>query len=181
MKKIIIPIFVLLFILIITFYFNKSGFKKEETNKEISQKIIVESVFKEGEMIPAKYTCDGFNTNPPLTLKNLPRETKSLVIIVEDVDAPQGIFTHWLAWNIEPTENLPEEYQPPNEGLNDFGKINYGGPCPPPNSKPHRYFFKVLAINSLLNFPNGTKKEEILSSLKGKILAEGEIMGLYQR
>lgn len=144
-------------------------------------KIKVSSVFENGQTIPSKYTCDGLDISPPLFLKDLPLETKSLVIIVEDIDAPQGIFTHWLAWNIEPTSNISEGYQPPNEGLNDFGKINYGGPCPPPGNKAHRYFFKVIALNSFLNFPNGSRKEDILPALKGKILAEGELMGVYQR
>lgn len=169
-------LFVLVLLLIIT---GGSIFLKKIKQKEL-QTLNVRSVFKNGEFIPQKYTCDGLDLSPPIYIDNLPPTTKSLVILVQDYDAPQGLFLHWLAWNIEPKNFIEEGFKAPREGLNDFGKINYGGPCPPPG-KAHRYYFKLYAINSYLNLPSGSKKEEVLSSLKDKIIAEGEFYGLYSR
>jgi len=172
-------IFILLLILIVLYFFFKLFIFKKESKSLKKNELILSSIF-EDNFIPQKYTCDGQDINPPIFIKNLPEDTKTIVIIVEDIDAPSGVFVHWLAWNIPPIKEIPEGYQPPNEGINDFGKINYGGPCPPPG-KEHRYFFRVYALNSILNLPSGSKKEELLPLLKGKILKSGEIYGIYKK
>jgi len=179
MKKILVLILALLFLIFISYYLKTGNLKIEKKENSLKDMLILESNFENG-LISVKYTCDGEDINPPIFIKNLPQNTKSLVIIIEDIDAPSGIFTHWLAWNIPPLSHIPEGYQPPNEGMNDFGKINYGGPCPPPG-KEHRYFFKVYALNSILNLPSGSKKEEVLPLLRNKIIKKGEIYGIYKR
>ena len=92
---------------------------------------IISSAFKYNERIPAKYTCDGIDVNPPLKFRNIPTGTKSLVLIVDDPDAPMGTWIHWIVWNIPPTEEIDEDTVPGIEGINDFNKNSYGGPCPP--------------------------------------------------
>jgi len=111
------------------------------------------SAFKEGETIPEKYTCIGQNLNPPLNIENIPKNTKGLSLIFEDPDAPNGVFTHWLVWNIPvSTKSISENAKPRTEGLNSNGKIGYMGPCPP-SGKPHRYIFRIYALDIELN-PN---------------------------
>src|ERR1051326_9359513 len=100
--------------------------------------------FSKGGHIPRKYTCEGENVNPPLEISGVPKSTKTLAIIVEDPDAPRGVFYHWLIWNIPPNEPIDENSVPGSSGKNSFGKTGYGGPCPP--SGTHRYFFKVYAL-----------------------------------
>src|ERR1044072_9586498 len=106
---------------------------------------VTSNAFSQGGQIPKKYTCEGENVNPSLRIGDYPEETKSLVIIVEDPDAPSGLFTHWLVWNITPNEAIAENYIPGINGRNSFGKTGYGGPCPPSGS--HRYYFKVYALD----------------------------------
>ncbi|MDI6832403.1 MAG: YbhB/YbcL family Raf kinase inhibitor-like protein [Bacteroidales bacterium] len=154
----------------------------------MSTNIIVKSnSFSDGGMIPAKYTCDGANISPQLSWDNAPNGTKSFVLICEDPDAPMGTFTHWVLYDIpadihELPENLPKDKVLPNgtkQGIADFKKIGYGGPCPP--SGTHRYYFKLYALDTLLNLEPGLKKEDILKAMNGHILAQGQIMGKYAR
>lgn len=143
-------------------------------------KLTIESpAFKNEEMIPQKYTCDGEDINPPLKITGIPPETESLVIIVEDPDAPDKTWDHWLVWNIPPSENIPENTLPGDEGINSFGRQNYGGPCPP--SGTHRYFFKVYALNSELKLQEGAKKQILENTMKKNIIAKGELIGLYSK
>ena len=102
--------------------------------------------FSQGGHIPKKYSCEGENINPPLEINRFPKETKTLAIIVEDPDAPRGIFDHWLVWNLSPNEPISENYIGGVSGRNSFGNIGYGGPCPPSGS--HRYYFKVYALDT---------------------------------
>jgi Raf kinase inhibitor-like YbhB/YbcL family protein len=141
--------------------------------------IISSSVFKEGEMIPAKYTCDGTNINPPLAIAGIPEEAKSLAIIVDDPDAPAGTWVHWVAWNIPVTHHLKEDHVPGLEGINDFGDQHYGGPCPP--SGTHRYFFKIYALDAILDLPVKTRKEQLERAMSEHIIGFGELTGLYKR
>ncbi|HOB26711.1 MAG TPA: YbhB/YbcL family Raf kinase inhibitor-like protein [Bacteroidales bacterium] len=154
----------------------------------MSTNIIVKSdSFSDGGMIPAKYTCDGANISPQLSWDNAPKDTKSFVLICEDPDAPMGTFTHWILYDIpadvhELPENLPKDKVLPNgakQGIADFKKIGYGGPCPP--SGTHRYYFKLYSLDTLLNLEPGLKKEDILKAMNGHILAQGQIMGKYTR
>ncbi len=153
--------------------------------EEHPQTLSIRSVFEDGDRIPAKYTCDGADVSPPLYIEGLREEVKSLVIICEDPDAPTGVFTHWIAWNVEPTSKIPENVpktkyvESPKmiQGRNDFGKIGYNGPCPP--SGEHRYYFRVYAIDTLLQ--GDYSREELLSAIEGHILQYGEIYGFYSR
>jgi Raf kinase inhibitor-like YbhB/YbcL family protein len=135
--------------------------------------------FEHNKLIPRIYTCDGKDVNPPLNIDSLPHGTKSLVLIVDDPDAPMGTWEHWNVWNIPPTNKIAENSIPGTEGLNDFGKHSYGGPCPP--SGIHRYFFKVYALDAKLALPNNSRKKDIEDAMAEHILAKGEIIGLYQR
>jgi len=129
--------------------------------------------------IPAKYTCEGENVNPALHVENIPQSAKSLTLIVEDPDAPGGTFDHWIVWNIRPFAMIIEDVVPGVEGKNSFGKTNYRGPCPPTGT--HRYFFKVYALDKLLDVKAGAGKMEVEAAMQGHILAQGEIIGMYKK
>jgi Raf kinase inhibitor-like YbhB/YbcL family protein len=142
---------------------------------------ITSSVFQQGGNIPSKFTCDGADTSPPLQIQEVPPTAKSLVLIVDDPDAPSGLFTHWIIWNISPQASTIAEGSAPKgvEGLNDFGKSRYGGPCPP--SGTHRYFFKIFALDKELDLPAGSKRAQLDAAMKGHVIAQGELMGRYSR
>ena len=138
--------------------------------------------FGHSENIPAKYTCDGPNVNPPLTIENIPLETKSLALIVDDPDAPAGTWVHWVVWNISPaTREIKEHFLPSGaqEGMTDSRKRGYGGPCPPKGR--HRYFFKLYALDRLLTDLHRPSKAKLESAMSGHVLAEATLMGTYQR
>jgi len=139
-------------------------------------------VFKNNQMIPVKYTCDGENVNPPLKIKEVPEEAESLVLIVDDPDAPVGTWVHWLVWNIDPSFPLIQENVlsfGAVEGLNDFGKNSYGGPCPP--SGMHRYYFKLYALDKKLGLEPSSRKGDLEKIMEGSILEQVELIGFYQR
>lgn len=141
---------------------------------------ITSSVFQNGVNIPQKYGCRGENINPPLSINHVPAEAKSLVLIVDDPDAPGGTWNHWLVWNINPRQEKIEENSSPRgavTGINDFGKANYGGPCPP--SGVHRYFFRLYALNSLLNLSPTARRGDLNQAMEGKIIGQGQLMGRY--
>jgi len=140
---------------------------------------ITSLAFQNNGVIPAKYTCDGDDLNPPLNIEGIPREAKSLVLIVDDPDASMGTWVHWVVWNIPPIERIEENSVPGVEGLNDFRKHSYGGPCPP--SGTHRYFFKIYAVDAKLDLIANSRKEDVERAMEGHILAKGEIVGLYRR
>lgn len=154
-----------------------------ELPKELPKVMKLESpAFAGNQSIPKKYTCDGKDINPPLKIEEVPTEAKSLVLIVDDPDAPFGTFTHWLVWNIDPKTTLIEENSVPEgaiQGLNDFGKNSYGGPCPP--SGTHHYHFKLYAIDVLLDLPSSSKKSDLERAIKDHILDSAELIGTYQR
>ncbi len=143
--------------------------------------IVRSPVFESGKLIPAKYTCDGDEINPPITINGIPKEAKSLVLILEDPDAPRGTFDHWVVWDIPPTlRKIEERSAPGTEGLNSAGQKSYVGMCPP--SGTHRYFFKIYALDTKLMLnPNSTRKKEVEKVMQGHILAKGELVGLYKR
>jgi len=141
---------------------------------------ITSPAFKHNQPIPPKYTCDGQDVNPPLNIEGIPANTKSLALIVDDPDAPMGTWDHWIVWNILPTTTtIKENTIPGEEGLNDFRKHNYGGPCPP--SGTHRYYFKVYALDTKLTLNQNSKKGDLEKEMKAHILAKGELIGLYSR
>ena len=136
--------------------------------------------FGANTMIPAKYTCEGTSINPALDLGEFPSQTKSLAIIVHDPDAPHpGGFTHWVVWNIDPMQNIPENYRGGVQGLNGSGKAGYTGPCPP--SGTHHYHFMVYALDTRLDLDPKSGKAELEKAMQGHILARGELVGLYHK
>jgi Raf kinase inhibitor-like YbhB/YbcL family protein len=144
--------------------------------------VISSQAFKHNSFIPSKYTCHGDNINPPLEIKDVPKKAKSLVLIVDDPDAPSGTFTHWTVWNVSPTITQINEGSVPAgavEGQTDFGESDYGGPCPP--SGTHRYFFKLYALDIALNLTSEAEKRDLEKAIKGHILDEATLVGLYRR
>lgn len=137
--------------------------------------------FSYNQAIPRKYTCDGEDLSPPLNFQNIPTNTKTIAIIMDDPDAPSGTFDHWIAWNIPPSMlSLPEGAKVPKQGTNHFGKVSYKGPCPP-KGKPHHYHIKIYALSVALDLPDGASKEELEQAMQGKILSQGKLIGTYQR
>ena len=137
------------------------------------------AAFLDGQHIPEKYTCDGENINPQLVIGNIPKEAQSLALIMEDPDAPNGTFTHWLIWDIPVLHTIMENEAPGVQGRNDFGDNKYGGPCPPDGT--HRYYFRLYALQEKLNLPEGSSKEELLKAIEPVKLAKAELMGKYNR
>ncbi|HYA27026.1 MAG TPA: YbhB/YbcL family Raf kinase inhibitor-like protein [Thermodesulfovibrionales bacterium] len=149
--------------------------------KEVQMKIS-STAFGHNKPIPKKYTCDGSDVNPPLKFEEIPANARSLALIVDDPDAPMGTWVHWVVWNIDPkTTEIKENSVPKGsmQGMNDFRKHDYGGPCPP--SGTHRYFFKLYALDMTLNIGTSAGKTALESSMKGHILAEEQLIGLYER
>jgi Raf kinase inhibitor-like YbhB/YbcL family protein len=148
---------------------------------------VMSTAFEEGGAIPVRYTCDGLDVSPPLQWSSVPDATQSLVLIADDPDAPRGTFVHWLIYNLPPdTRRLPEDV--PNretlpsgasQGINGAGRVGYMGPCPPGGT--HRYFFKVYALDRGLNLGGGATKGDLLDAMEGHVLAEGRLVGTYQR
>lgn len=176
----------LIFVLILIILFLGLSFmlKSRETNrgyvKEGNMKIT--SVFEHNGNIPSKYTCDGQNAAPELIISEVPSNAKSLVLIVDDPDAPMGTWVHWLLYNIPVnTTKIDALNLPPvaKQGTTDFETIGWGGPCPP--SGTHRYFFKLYAIDKELDLPQGVTKPQLEKEIKDHILEKAELIGLYKR
>lgn len=148
---------------------------------------IKSSAFGNGEMIQAKYTCDGADFSPPLDWSGSPAGTKSFALVCDDPDAPMGTWVHWVIFDIPPSatmlaEGITREKDLPGggtQGINDFRRIGYGGPCPPGGT--HRYFFKLYALDIMLGLKPGITKDQLLKALRGHILAEAQLMGTYRR
>ncbi|MCL5034488.1 MAG: YbhB/YbcL family Raf kinase inhibitor-like protein [Bacteroidetes bacterium] len=146
---------------------------------------LASTAFKEGEMIPKKYTCDGPDISPPLEWHSVPPGAKSLALIVEDPDAPMGTWVHWVIFNIPPqSSGLPEHVSAEKtlpdgaiQGRNDFRKIGYGGPCPPGGI--HRYFFILYALDTMLRLPAGSAKAELVRAMEGHVIGKAQLMGKY--
>lgn len=173
-------------ILVLLFLFVIGCMSKEEYDME--KILVLAEGFKDGGMIPVDNTCDGKDKSPAISLKGIPEGTKSIVLIMDDPDAPGGTFTHWVLYNIPPDTELlsggiPRKKTLSDEsmqGMNDFGDSGYGGPCPP-RGNPHRYYFKVYALDTMLNIPAGASKTEIENAMKNHILENGVLMGKYKR
>ncbi len=148
---------------------------------------ITSTAFKQGERIPSKYTCDGSDVSPGLEWSDVPEGTRSFTIIADDPDAPVGTWIHWVFYNIPgETRTLPEAVPPDanlsdgsRQGKNSWGRPGYGGPCPPGGT--HRYFFKLYALDTVIELRSGVSEDDLLKAMKGHILAEAELMGLYSR
>lgn len=162
--------------------------KKEESTKEelkinvLKSMKLASSAFADNNFIPAKYTCDGENASPPLEISGVPENAKSLVLIVDDPDAPAGDWVHWTLWNIPPqTKNILENSVPAGatEGITDFNRPGYGGPCPP--SGVHHYQFKLYALDTMLDLGSNAVKKDIEKTMNGHILVQNTLVGLYQK
>ena len=149
---------------------------------------LTSTAFQAGATIPKQYTGDGADQSPPLHWSEPPSGTKSIALICDDPDAPRGTWVHWVLFNLPAQTRELEEGVPTTEtlgngakqGKNDFGNIGYGGPAPP-KGKPHRYFFKLYALDVTLDLPPGATKAQLEDAMKGHILAEGQLMGTYKR
>lgn len=180
---------ILILICVAGFFYIQKVFKKQSFTKELISKPtslgkmkILSPAFTHNSKIPEKYTCDGENVNPPLEIKEIPEGTQSMVLIVEDPDAPMGRFLHWLVFNIPPHISFIEENSIPEgaiQGMNDFGKENYGGPCPPFGA--HRYFFKIFSLDKKLDLRPGARLNEVEREMENHILGQAQLIGVYQR
>ena len=150
---------------------------------------LTSTAFKHNSTIPTKYTCDGENINPPLQISDVPVQTKSFVLIMEDPDVPQEIrpeqlWIHWVVFNIpSDIKEIPENAEIGVSGKGDYPIFKYGGPCPPPQYQPtrHRYFFTVYALDCMLELVEGATKTEVLDTMKHHVLAQAELIGTYDR
>ncbi|MGD8969904.1 MAG: YbhB/YbcL family Raf kinase inhibitor-like protein [Desulfobacterales bacterium] len=148
---------------------------------------LTSEAFSDGTMIPKRFTCDGEDVSPPLSWSALPAETGSLALICDDPDAPVGTWDHWVLFNIPATATgLPEDVPAKAiledgsvHGNNSWGRLGYGGPCPPGGT--HRYFFKLYALDIALNLTSGATKSQLVSAMEGHILDQGQLMGKYRR
>jgi Raf kinase inhibitor-like YbhB/YbcL family protein len=150
--------------------------------------VLETKAFPKGGAIPARYTCSGDDVSPALSWSGAPQGTKSFALIVDDPDAPSGTFTHWIVYDLPAaTHQLPESVSKTDDlsgggrqGRNDFRRVGYGGPCPPPG-KPHRYFFKLYALNAALNLPAGASRQDVEGAMRSHVIAQAELMGQFAR
>lgn len=153
----------------------------KEGGKMADMKLTSSAFTHKGE-IPGRYSCDGRDLSPPLSITNVPEGAKSLALIVDDPDAPVGTWVHWVVWNISPhTAEIGENSLPPGvvQGVNGWQRNRYGGPCPP--SGTHRYFFRLYALDTLLNLAPTAGREPLLRAMEGHIISRAELMGTYRR
>lgn len=143
---------------------------------------ITSSAFGNNEFIPQRFTCDGENLNPKIIIEDIPKESESLALIMEDPDAPAGSWTHWVLWNIPPEIDIIDEGIIPEEateGVNSSGSQNYQGPCPPTGT--HRYVFRIYALRERLELSADSEKDDLIIAMEGLIIETAEIIGLYSR
>jgi Raf kinase inhibitor-like YbhB/YbcL family protein len=143
---------------------------------------LTSDAFGNAQPIPPRHSCEGEDVSPALSWTEPPDGTQSLALVVNDPDAPGGTFTHWLAWDIDPAQAaLAEGEAPPAEGRNDFGRTGYGGPCPPPGHGPHRYSFRLHALDGKVGLPAGAAKRDVERTLERHVLEVAELVGTYER
>jgi Raf kinase inhibitor-like YbhB/YbcL family protein len=150
--------------------------------------VLTSAAFKDGGAIPSKYTCEGADVSPALQWTRPPEHTKSLALVCDDPDAPMGTWVHWVLYGIPAdSTSLPEGVAKEavvkgvgTQGRNDFRRTGYGGPCPPPG-KPHRYFFKLYALDAVLDLRPGAEKKDLEKAMMGHVLAQGQVVGTYRR
>jgi Raf kinase inhibitor-like YbhB/YbcL family protein len=148
----------------------------------MSEFALESGAFGHAQAIPSRYTCDGEDLSPPLSWKNLPEDTRSLALVVDDPDAPSGVFTHWVAWGLDPgADGLSEGEGAPGEGRNNFGASGYRGPCPPPGHGRHRYVFRLYALDAAVAPAAGADKAALEQAIEGHILTTAELVGTYER
>lgn len=152
---------------------------------------ITSSAFENGDPIPDVYTCEGDDTSPDLSFEDVPDDARSLALIVDDPDAPNKVWVHWLAWNMPadigelpadvPKSNVVEALEGIRQGKTDFDRVGYGGPCPPPGHGTHHYRFTLYALDEHIELEGGTKRDALEERLEGHVLAEATLVGTYER
>lgn len=166
-----------------------TGCESKQPTQEVKMALnISSSAFEEGSRIPSKYSCQGEDVSPPLRWGEPPSGTQSFVLIMDDPDAPGGIFTHWVLFNLPSATQQLQEAIPSTaqlsdgslQGENDFSKIGYGGPCPP-SGRPHQYRFTVYGLDRMLDLKAGASKKQVLEAMEGHILGQGQLTGSFQR
>jgi len=153
--------------------------EETHTELEVVNMKITSSEFSHNDMIPAKFTCQGANINPELNIEDVPEGTVSLVLIMDDPDAPMGTWDHWILFNMDPVNKITEDSAPGVEGVNSGSRTGYGGPCPP--SGTHRYFFKLYALDTKLELDSSADKKDVEEAMQGHVLEKAELIGLYQK
>jgi Raf kinase inhibitor-like YbhB/YbcL family protein len=187
MKLVLLLSFLLTVILLTVFLLRSPILEKKQRNVSPSRNKtsmkLTSPYFDTNAMIPEKYTCDGENVNPALSFEDVPSEAKSLVLIVEDPDAPSKTWIHWVVYHIDPaTKEIAENSVPQGVdlGMTDFGKPSYGGPCPP-SGQTHHYYFKLYALDEKLQIEGNPDADAVKSYMMNHILAEAQLVGLYKR
>ena len=140
---------------------------------------LISHAFSHNTLIPKKYTCDGDDVNPPFEIEDIPAKAQSLALIVDDPDAPMGIWVHWVVYDIPVVARIEENSIPGKQGNNDFSRLNYGGPCPP--SGTHRYFFKLYALDKKLELKEGMSKQDLEKAMENHVVEKTQLIGLYKR
>ena len=140
---------------------------------------LMSPAFAPNHMMAKRFSCQGDDINPPLEIKNIPEGTQSLALIMDDPDSPTGTWVYWIAYDIPPTDRIEESSSPGKQGINDFGLQQYSGPCP--GYEPHRYFFKLYALDTILYLQEGADKEMLVNAMQGHILDKAELVGIYKR
>ena len=184
MKKVFLAFVILIFGVGVYYVWSTRSVSKKtgQEEKDMGTLSVTSSAFQHNGTIPLKYTCDGEDISPPLSISGVSDETKSLVLIMDDPDAPVGTWDHWVVWNINPaTKEITENSVPSGsvEGKTSSGQNQYGGPCPP--SGTHWYFFKFYALDTLLDLSVTSGKKDVEKAMEGRILDKTEIIGLYKR
>lgn len=172
-------------VMLLSAFLIQSKIMAQEKGEKLME--IKSPAFENNSIIPSKYTCDGEDISPPLSWSDIPEGTKSLALISDDPDAPAGTWVHWVIYNIPPSvtslpEGVPTDKKLSNgtlQGITDFKRIGYGGPCPP--SGTHRYFFKLYALNKKVPLDAGATKKQVLDAIKDSVIAECQVVGKYQR
>ncbi len=175
MKRCLIP-FLFLFFLVLSV---SEALSEEQKQSELK---ITSPVFENNSDIPRRYACDGKNISPPIEIKNVPPQAKTLALIIDDIDAPRGTYVHWILWNIDPmVKEIKEDGVPEGavQGTNDFKRHPYRGPCPP--SRAHRYVFKVFALDRRLDLSPDSTKTDLEKTIKGHVIAQAQLIGRYKK
>ena len=175
MRRPLIYIGAFLQMFLFSYAMGQSGIKTEGLK-------ISSPAFENTGKIPRKYACDGANVNPPLKVENVPSNTKSFALVFDDIDAPRGSYVHWILWNIDPNVTEIKENSVPEgavQGVNDFKRRYYGGPCPP--GRAHKYVFKIYALDTLLNLNPSSTKKDMEKAMQGHIISQSQLMGVYKR
>jgi Raf kinase inhibitor-like YbhB/YbcL family protein len=169
---------IFLTVAVVFLFYNAVMHLQDARGEDITMKLI-SPAFENGSNIPSKFTCEGRDINPELIIENIPAGAKSLVLIVDDPDAPMKTWVHWVVYDIPPVNRIAENSIPGKQGINDFRRKNWGGPCPP--SGAHRYYFKIYALDKMLGLGEGIDKAALEKAMEGHILDKAELIGLYKR